>query len=257
MSKTSYFFWHLRSPSLFLSLLFNSICKLMPTRDGGLARASSESWCKANSLPLEACLERLGIATPSTTHSLVELEYKQQCNSIISSYNLTLGGPADLTFLSCLLRGSNAINVLETGVCYGWSSLEILLCISDKPDSKLVSIDSPYPLHPEHSQFVGILVPPKLHMKWTLIRQPDLTAISIAASKFTRQINLIHYDSDKKYYSRYLSYLRLWRLLGPGGIFVSDDVGDNLAFKHFIQSVNPHSYCIYESSGKYIGALLK
>ena len=49
-------------------------------------------------------------------------------------------------------------------------------------------------------------------------------------------LDLCHYDSDKSYYGRRWAYPKLWEALKTGGIFISDDIQDNWAFKEFCVS---------------------
>ena len=52
------------------------------------------------------------------------------------------------------------------------------------------------------------------------------------------------------------SYPRLWQALRPGGWFISDDIGDNLAFRDFAQQHSRRPWVIH-AGGKYIGILVK
>jgi hypothetical protein len=48
----------------------------------------------------------------------------------------------------------------------------------------------------------------------------------------------------------------LWNALNKGGFFVADDINDNLAFKHFCESVN-RTPLIIEHAAKYVGVIVK
>ncbi|MFV0281806.1 MAG: hypothetical protein ACK5JM_13735, partial [Rhodoblastus sp.] len=65
-----------------------------------------------------------------------------------------------------------ARRMVETGVAYGWSSLALLAASEDRPDSRLVSVDMPYPKM-NNEAFVGIVVPERFHARWKLVRKPD------------------------------------------------------------------------------------
>ena len=69
-----------------------------------------------------------------------------------------MGAPADLELLYYMARHVDARRVIETGVAYGWSSLALLLSISDKLDGILVSTDMPYVLRGGDA-YVGCVVP--------------------------------------------------------------------------------------------------
>jgi predicted O-methyltransferase YrrM len=145
--------------------------------------------------------------------------------------------------------------VIETGVAYGWSSLSMLAGLDDHPSSLLISIDMPYPKM-NNEDYVGIVVPNFLREKWYLIKEPDRRGILKAIKKINQQVDICHYDSDKSYYGRAYGYPLLWNALRDGGIFISDDIQDNLAFKNFVESKNL-IFAVTEYKGKYIGITKK
>ena len=52
----------------------------------------------------------------------------------------------------------------------------------------------------------------------------------------------------------------LWDALKPGGYFISDDIGDNLAFRDFCSQIKKEPVIIQstsQTSRKYIGILVK
>ena len=69
-------------------------------------------------------------------------------------------------------------------------------------------------------------------------------------------VDLCHYDSDKSYYGRVYGYPLLWDSLKEGGIFISDDIQDNLAFKELVERKKT-KFAVTEYEGKYIGITLK
>ena len=143
-------------------------------------------------------------------------------------------------------------NALETGVAYGWSSLAILLGLSK--NGRLFSSDMPYPKL-NNEKYVGIVVPLVLRKNWRLFRYPDV----LAFPKIFREQNsfdLIHYDSDKSYQGRMWSQPLLWDKLKKGGVFISDDINDNIAFKEFCENKKISPF-IFKSDSKYVGILVK
>jgi hypothetical protein len=52
------------------------------------------------------------------------------------------------------------------------------------------------------------------------------------------------------------AYPLLWDALVPGGIFISDDIQDNIAFKEFSEKIHIRPIII-EHQGKYVGILQK
>ena len=107
-----------------------------------------------------------------------------------------------------------------------------------------------------NEDYIGCVVPENYKPKWELQRQSDVKGIPMALKKLNHNIDFCHYDSDKSYTGRKWSSPILWSSLKNGGLFVSDDINDNLAFKHFCQSVS-RKPIIIEHQGKYVGIIQK
>lgn len=167
----------------------------------------------------------------------------------------TVGGSANLDLLFSLARSISARRIVETGVAFGWSSLVLLLAIADRErDSIVCSVDLPYLRHWTTS-WVGAAVPRSLHSRWRLFRMADRQGLP-KALQAAYPVDLAHYDSDKSISGRQYGYSTIWGSLRAGGIIVSDDVGDNLAFKEFAAMVARHPI-IVEHDGKFQGILVK
>jgi predicted O-methyltransferase YrrM len=165
-----------------------------------------------------------------------------------------MGGAGDLDLLFQAIRRSKARRVIETGVAYGWSSLAALSALRET-DGRLASVDMPYPKEPSEA-FVGVAVPAELRDRWTLIREPDRNGLRKAIRAFGGVIDLCHYDSDKSYPGRMFAYPLLWKALRPGGVFISDDVQDNFAFRDFCAE-HRIRFALTESDGKFVGIARK
>ncbi len=100
----------------------------------------------------------------------------------------------------------------------------------------LVSTDMPY-AKMGNEDFVGIVVPLELKKHWRLIREADISGLP-KAFKNIQYLDVVHYDSDKSYLGRMTTYPKLYKKLRSGGIFISDDIQDNLAFKHFCEKMD-------------------
>ena len=48
----------------------------------------------------------------------------------------------------------------------------------------------------------------------------------------------------------------IWKYLRKGGVFISDDIEDNLAFKEFVESKNL-DFFVLKFEGKYVGVIRK
>ena len=87
--------------------------------------------------------------------------------------------------------------------------------------------------------------------------------IDLSAIYPETDLDLCHYDSDKYYGGRMWAYPKLWKLLREGGILISDDIENNLAFKDFSKSISkipliiklPNANKSYKF--QYIGVLIK
>jgi hypothetical protein len=107
-----------------------------------------------------------------------------------------------------------------------------------------------------NEDYVGLVVPASLHRKWELIREPDRNGLAKALKTFGGSIDFCHYDSDKSWYGRQFGYRLLWGALVPGGIFISDDIEDNLAFKEFVEA-RELSYAVIKHDDKFVGIVRK
>ena len=166
-----------------------------------------------------------------------------------------MGGASHIDLLYDCVRLSKAKKVIETGVAYGWSSLAILKALSENISGKLFSVDMPYP-RKKNENDVGIVVPNYLRKNWILIRKPDKPGIIKAISQAGGQIDLCHYDSDKSWWGRHYAYSILWKSLKTKGLFISDDIQDNLYFYEFTKK-NLLKFAVVEYEGKFIGLIRK
>ena len=218
-------------------------------------RLESTNWCKKNCTGQEEALIRLfrkKIFNP--LDKLYSKEIKKAQNKV-ADCPVNMGGEGAISLLYHIVKESKARSILETGVAYGWSSLAILLAIKDFDNALLISNDMPY-IKMNNEDYVGCVVPENLKSKWQLQRLPDIKGIPLALKKFYNSIDLCHYDSDKSYTGRMWSSPILWKALKVGGLFISDDINDNLAFKHFCKSVE-RKPIIIEHLGKYVGIIQK
>ncbi|MCA8989282.1 MAG: class I SAM-dependent methyltransferase, partial [Planctomycetaceae bacterium] len=141
-----------------------------------------------------------------------------------------------------------------------WSSLSILLALADQNKGRLISTNLHYSKYEGDERYVGCAVPETLKRFWKLIPEEDRTAIPKALSEL-QLLDLVHYDSAKSYRARMESYPLLWDSLRVGGLFISDDIDDNLAFAHFSRLVSHRPIVVEtpQASGvtKYVGVIQK
>jgi hypothetical protein len=140
----------------------------------------------------------------------------------------------------------------------GWSSLALILALRNRPDGRLASTNLHYAEFGDES-FVGCAVPEELREQWALFRGPDQSVLPQAIAAVA-PLDLCHYDSDKSYTGRMSAYRLLWTGRRVGGLFLSDDIGDNLAFAHFCRMTRHRPVVVAAPATdgtKYVGALRK
>jgi hypothetical protein len=166
---------------------------------------------------------------------------------------IKMGGAGALELLYAACEFTNAKNVVETGVAYGWSSLAVLLSL-EKRGGTLYSSDMPY-LGQDGDQYVGCIVPERLKKNWKLFRHADRESLP-KILKETQQIDVVHYDSDKSYEGMKWAYETLFPYVKKGGVFISDDINDNSAFQDFCEQKNIKP-TVVGFEGKFVGVFVK
>lgn len=244
-------FWFLRRPR-YIPQIFQILKRQKFSEATG---QESLEWCRRNVSTEKDILKQ--ITGKENIFNLEEVfpEIIQEAQNKAANCPVKMGGEGATGFLFNITKGIKAEKIIETGVAYGWSSLAILLAIKDNESAKLISNDMPY-IKMNNDKYVGCIIPEFLKNKWDLQRLPDVIGIPLAIKKFHNRIDLCHYDSDKSYSGRMFGYPVLWNGLKEGGIFISDDIQDNNAFKHFAESQNKAPF-IFEYREKFVGLLIK
>lgn len=221
-------------------------------------REAAQRWCAENATTVEELARALGI--PGRMFHLPSAHPEAWASAIraAAACPVKMGGPGyvDIIYNICVFIKPEV--VIETGVAYGWSTLAILLALEDNGRGRLISVDRPYP-GINNDEYVGCAVPDALRARWQLLRLADREGLP-AALREAGLIDLAHYDSDKSAEGRAFAYKRLWSSLRPGGVLVSDDVGDNFAFRDFAAEVSKVPWIIPKGRGEqaeYIGLLVK
>lgn len=189
-----------------------------------------------------------------------KLEFKSDFSEILATAQqretdcpIKMGGAGALELIYYACEFTKSRNVIETGVAYGWSSLAVILSL-EKRNGVLYSSDMPY-LAQDGDKYVGYIVPENFKNSWKLFRFADkesLPKIFADCSEF----DVVHYDSDKSYNGRMWAYEELYAHLREGGVFISDDIGDNSAFQDFCENKGIEA-TIIEYEKKYIGVFIK
>lgn len=216
-------------------------------------------WCSGRAVTVPEAIGRITSLGLCKSFYDVHADIYTEAMKRAEECPISMGGPGNLELIFKLTEYIKATRVIETGVAYGWSSLAFLLSLKNRDGSLLVSTDMPYS-HKNNDHYVGVVVPESLRAWWQLLRGPDSTTLPRAVKMFD-QIDICHYDSDKSYGGRMWAYGILWNALRSGGVFISDDIGDNLAFRDFSKSINIHPLVVEKHEphvhGKYVGILTK
>lgn len=268
MSSLQRSLWFLKHPKLYPESIRKVNRKIQalffPTRATHTAQARAKAqqeatqWCEEYAIDTQsAILQITGRADFDSFYQNFSEQIKASEN-IVEKYAVNMGGGGNLELIYQLAEYVQAKKIIETGVSYGWSSLALLLSLKNRQDAMLVSTDLPYAFEGSEN-YVGCVVPLELKSFWKIIPYADREALPQALNLLP-DIDLAHYDSDKFYEGRLWAYPKLWEALKPGGIFISDDIHDDFAFRDFCNSIQ-HKPVIVKtpvaSENKYVGVLVK
>ena len=247
--------WFTRRPSHWAYAVDLLHRKLRVDRDTEDDCARATAWSESRAVSVDQALIKLGLIRDAEELETLPEELLREGNELARKSSVVMGGPGDLELLFGAVRASKSERIVETGVAYGWSSLAILAAIKNCRSARLVSVDMAYPKL-NNEAFVGVVVPERLRGNWTKLALPDRTGLKKAIRLLGEQVDLIHYDSDKSWYGRKYAHDVIWPALRPGGVFISDDIQDNLAFAEFVDRMRL-TYAVTKSGGKFTGIVVK
>jgi len=246
MSDLSFYmkfiWWYLKRPGLYPDLIRRAGKTLSGTVNHSNSVERAVEWCQECAGKIMVSFNEIMDVSISSPVREIYPDIFGVAERTVRNCPVTLGGPGNLDLLYWIAEFIQANNVIETGVAYGWSSLALLLSLSHRKKARLVSTDMPYQdidlinRNMSTDSYVGCVVPQEYKNQWRIIRQADREALPKALGQFA-SIDLCHYDSDKSYEGRMWAYPRLWEALRSGGYFISDDIGDNLAFHDFCRGI--------------------
>ena len=247
------FLWFLRKgPKFYATMIALILRKFRPVRDNTEQQDIARKWCEKYLVSYEECISKLGFK--SINKEVFPMDYVKEVERKLKISKSDFGGQGHIVLIYAVCENLKAVKVLETGVAYGWSSAAILQSIS-KRSGKLISVDMPM-LKQTDYHLIGVAVDENLKSNWELLREPDKHGLNKAIKKHNYSFDLAHYDSDKSYYGRKWSQPLIWKYLRKGGIFISDDIEDNVAFKEFVES-NNLDFFVLKFEGKYVGVIRK
>jgi predicted O-methyltransferase YrrM len=247
--------WFLRRPDHWAHAAALIARKLRIDHDAPELRKLARDWAEERAVSVQDALVAIGLHLLDTPVPELPAELLEEARRRTEPSTVRMGGPGDLNLIFAATKLSGARRAVETGVAYGWSSLAILAGMEGQQHALLTSVDMPYPKM-NNEAYIGIAVPDRLRADWSLIREPDRRGLSKAIARHPDGIDLCHYDSDKSWWGRRYAYPMLWEVLRPSGVFISDDIQDNMAFAEFAKEVGaPFAVTGYE--GKFVGILRK
>jgi predicted O-methyltransferase YrrM len=244
--------WFILRPSYYPHFFSLIKRKFLINHDTELNRINAFRWAKNKSVSYPEALKKLNFKGDIVG---LDSDTINEANKLKEKSLTKMGGSGHIHLLYDCVRLLKAKIVLETGVAYGWSSLSILKALFELKNGKLLSVDMPYPAKKNEND-VGIVVPNYLKKNWILIRKPDNPGIIEALSLAGGKIDLCHYDSDKSWWGRDFAYPILWNAIKPNGLFITDDIQDNLYFSNFVEK-NSLKFTVVEFEGKFVGMIRK
>jgi predicted O-methyltransferase YrrM len=185
----------------------------------------------------------------------IEMNFIQEfAQNKISKLTVPLGGGGNYILLYFLIRKFKLLNIVETGVAAGWTSLAILRALKKNGKGFLYSSDFPYFRLENPEKYIGYLAKDESNKdNWFLdIRGDDIALPEIVKKLDNNTIDLFHYDSDKSYSGRVNALKILSSKINSKTIIIFDDIQNNLHFKEFVKK-NNKEFSVYEFEGKFIG----
>lgn len=243
---------YLKRPDLYPELGRKIIKNTVNRGNAFKGKDKTNSWAASKSISQQEVISQLfGFEMRSFKTDFQEVLRNSEQREKDCPIKMGGAGALELIYFAC--EFTKAQHVIETGVAYGWSSLAALLSL-EKRNGTLYSSDMPY-LAQDGDQYVGYVVPENLKKNWKLFRFADKESLPKIFAE-TASFDVLHYDSDKSYNGRMWAYDEMYKRLRKGGVFLSDDIGDNSAYQDFCEKNNIDTKVV-EFEGKYVGVFIK
>ena len=218
--------------------------------------SEAKKWAVANN---KQSIEKFFYSLDADLYNEIKIEKKfiqEFAQNKLSKLNVPLGGGGNYILLYFLIRKFKLVNIVETGVAAGWTSLAILRALKKNGKGFLYSSDFPYFRLENPEKYVGYLAKDiSNNDNWFLdIRGDDVALPEIVKQLKNKTIDLLHYDSDKSYSGRVNALKTLDSKIDSKTIIIFDDIQNNLHFKDFVEK-NRKDFSVYEFEGKYIGII--
>lgn len=243
---------YLKRPDLYPELGRKIVKNTVNRGNAFKGKDKTNSWAASRSISQQEVISQLfGFEMSSFKTDFQEVLRNSEQREKDCPIKMGGAGALELIYFAC--EFTKAQHVIETGVAYGWSSLAALLSL-EKRNGTLYSSDMPY-LAQDGDQYVGYVVPENLKKNWKLFRFADKESLPKIFAE-TASFDVLHYDSDKSYNGRMWAYDEMYKRLRKGGVFLSDDIGDNSAYQDFCEKNNIDTKVV-EFEGKYVGVFIK
>lgn len=162
-------------------------------------------------------------------------------------------GGAAIEIIYFLIRYYKPKIILETGVAYGFSSHSIFHAIKKNKLGKLYSSDFPYFREKNPEKLIGVVVPKKFKHNWNLFINGDKNNLKKIYLK-TKEVNFIHYDSDKSYFGRY-RFMKNINKFKKIKFILMDDLHNNVFFYDYIKKNNIKKFKVFFYKKHYVGLI--
>ena len=243
---------YLKRPDLYPELGRKIIKNTVNRNSAFKGKEKTIAWASSKAVSQQQAVKQL-FGVNFKAFSEIFPEEMATANQKEQSCPIKMGGAGALELIYEACEYTQAKTVVETGVAYGWSSLAALISLQ-KRNGTLYSSDMPY-LEQNGDQYVGYIVPENLRKHWKLFRHADRESLPRIFGE-VKEIDVVHYDSDKAYEGMFWAYNELYPRLRKGGVFISDDINDNSAFQDFCEK-NGIEPTVVDFEGKYVGVFVK
>ena len=169
--------------------------------------------------------------------------------------NIKFGGNYAIEIHYFLTRYYKPKTIFETGVAAGYSSFTFLEAIKRNNFGKLFSSDFPYFRLEKPEQYIGIVIPDNLKKNWRLEILGDNKNFEKFKKEFN-EIDLLFYDSDKRYLSKKKFFEKINSYLSKSSIIIVDDLHNDSFFLEYVEENKIQKWYILESSKKHIVGLI-
>ncbi len=218
--------------SSFIIKIINIIFKKLPIK----LNRDSLKFCKKNKIDLDDYLSNLDPNLLTESKNIYNKLIKQSKKKI-NSFNFKLGGSANCILIYFFSRYFQPKIIFETGVSYGFSSNVFLNAIEKNKTGILYSSDLPYLKIKNSQTAIGCLVDEKLKKNWKLSINGDMKN-AMEFAKSNKIIDLFHYDSDKSFLGKFITFNILRNNFSNKCIIIFDDIQTDYFFSYLVKKNN-------------------